>query len=59
MARKKASKKSSQLVIRLEKDEREAFVKLCEEMDTTAAREIRQFMRKFVSKHAKRDPKAR
>lgn len=53
MGKKKESTKTSQLVIRLEKDERDAFVDLCAELDTSAAREIRQFMRKFVKKHGK------
>ena len=46
---KKKGKKGSQLVIRVEKEERDAFVSLCEELDTSAAREIRRFMREFVA----------
>ena len=49
---KKSGKKSSQLVIRVEKEERDAFVSLCEDLDTSAAREIRRFMRDFVARHA-------
>jgi hypothetical protein len=48
---KKKKKKSSQLVIRIEASERDAFVKLCDQMDTTAAREIRRFMRGWVAEH--------
>lgn len=48
---KKSGKKSSQLVIRVEKEERDAFVSLCEDLDTSAAREIRRFMRDFVARH--------
>ncbi|QPH56195.1 hypothetical protein I0K15_10800 [Pontivivens ytuae] len=48
---KKSAKKSSQLVIRVEKSERDAFVQLCDELDTSAAREIRHFMRRFVDEH--------
>ncbi|MES2435155.1 MAG: hypothetical protein V4586_15190 [Pseudomonadota bacterium] len=47
----KAKKKASQLVIRLEKGERDAFVTLCERLDTSAAREIRRFMRELVAAH--------
>ncbi|MDZ4310114.1 MAG: hypothetical protein U1A24_06125 [Cypionkella sp.] len=47
----KTKKKSSQLVIRLEKGERDAFVTLCERLDTSAAREIRRFMRELVAAH--------
>jgi hypothetical protein len=47
----KDKKKSSQLVLRIEKAERDAFVALCELRDTTAAREIRRFMRDWVANH--------
>jgi hypothetical protein len=45
---KKSGKKDSQLVLRLDKEERDAFVELCKDMDTSAAREIRGFIRKFM-----------
>jgi len=48
----KKTKKGSQFVIRLDKDERDAFVTLCEDLDTTASREIRRFMREWVAAHA-------
>jgi len=48
---KKSGKKDSQLVLRLDKDERDAFVKLCKELDTSAAREIRAFIRKFMKEN--------
>ena len=41
-------KKDSQLILRLDKKERDAFVRRCKELDTTAAREIRHFIRKFM-----------
>ena len=44
--------KGSQLVIRIDKAERSEFVLLCEELDTSAAREIRRFMREFVATHS-------
>lgn len=47
----KSNKKDSQLLIRISSAEREQFVELCEQLDTTAAREIRQFIRKFIKKH--------
>lgn len=51
---KKANKKKkdSQLVIRLNKQERDQFVQLCDELDTSAAREIRLFIKGFVAQHA-------
>lgn len=49
--KKVAGKKDSQLIIRISKEERKAFVDLCDELDTTAAREIRHFIRGFVARH--------
>lgn len=51
----KDKKKGSQLVLRLDKAERDAFVSLCERLDTSAAREIRRFMREFVAANAASD----
>lgn len=51
--KKKGGKKTSQFAIRVEKAERDAFVELCETLDTSAAREIRRFMRDFVASHWK------
>ncbi len=47
----KDKKKGSQLVLRIDKAERDAFVALCDRMDTSAAREIRRFMREQVAAH--------
>lgn len=51
----KKKKKDSQLVIRLNKQERDQFVQLCDELDTSAAREIRLFIKGFVAQHAPND----
>ena len=48
----KKKKKDSQLVIRLNKQERDEFVQLCDELDTSAAREIRLFIKSFVTQHS-------
>lgn len=48
----KKHKKGSQFVIRVDKAERDAFVKLCDALDTSAAREIRRFMREWVALHS-------
>lgn len=45
---KKSNKKDSQLIIRINGEEREQFVQLCEELDTSAAREVRHFIRDFI-----------
>ncbi len=51
----KKKPKDSQLVLRLPRDERDAFVALCDEIDTSAAREIRAFIRRFLKEHAQSD----
>jgi len=49
--RPKKHKKDSQLIIRIKSDERDKFVDLCNELDTSAAREIRHFIRDFMKKN--------
>jgi hypothetical protein len=49
--RNKLGKKDSQLVIRINSEERDEFVSLCEDLDTSAARELRKFIRRFVAEH--------
>lgn len=46
---RKKDRKDAQLIIRIKKDERDAFVDLCDALDTSAAREIRRFIRGFVN----------
>ncbi|MGV6802802.1 MAG: hypothetical protein ACWA49_01250 [Ruegeria sp.] len=50
---KRFNKKNSQLVLRLDRDERDAFVTLCKELDTSAAREIRRFIRSFMKENSR------
>lgn len=49
--RAKPGKKDSQLVIRINSLERDNFVSLCDELDTSAAREIRKFIRQYLHDH--------
>ena len=49
--RTKLGKKDSQLVIRINGEDRDEFVSLCEDLDTSAARELRKFIRHFVAEH--------
>ncbi len=46
--------KDGQLVIRINKNVRDEFISMCEDMDTTAAREIRRFINNFIAE--RRDP---
>ena len=55
-AKKKNHKKDSQLLLRLNQQERDAFVQLCNEQDTTAAREIRRFIRRYLKEHGVDQP---
>ncbi|MCV2882888.1 hypothetical protein [Actibacterium sp. XHP0104] len=48
---KKKNNKDSQLVLRLDKAQRDEFVQLCKDMDTSAAREIRGFIRRFIQEN--------
>lgn len=48
---KKKTQKDSQLVLRLPKEDRDAFVELCKDQDTSAAREIRRFIRGYLAEH--------
>jgi hypothetical protein len=50
MSNKKKAK-NSQLVVRINDQERDAFVSLCEELDTSAAREVRRFIHSFILEH--------
>lgn len=51
----KKSKKDSQLVIRINSAERDQFVELCDELDSSAAREIRGFIRDFLRDNKRPD----
>ncbi|MCB1337740.1 MAG: hypothetical protein KDK10_09930 [Maritimibacter sp.] len=55
MAKRDKHKKDAQLIIRINKAERNAFVDLCEDLDTSAARELRRFIRGFVAEHVVAD----
>ena len=53
MSKTKTPKKNSQLIIRINDEERARFVSLCEELDTSAAREVRRFIRSFIKDQEK------
>lgn len=52
---KKKNKKDSQLLIRISGEQRDRFVALCDEMETSAAREIRKFIDRFLKEHENKD----
>ena len=43
------------LVVRIEAKLRDAFIEACQEMDTTASREVRRFIRDFLTRSGKKD----
>jgi hypothetical protein len=47
----KVGKKDSQLLIRINGADRDEFIALCEALDTSAAREIRRFIRTFIQEN--------
>lgn len=51
-SRHKKERKDSQLILRINTKDRDDFVALCDALDTSAAREIRAFIRSFVAAHA-------
>ena len=49
--KKKKSKKDAQLILRLDRELRDQFVDACQDLDTTAAREIRRFIKRFIRRY--------
>tara|TARA_S200000501_G_scaffold222489_1_gene208704 strand:+ start:5340 stop:5507 length:168 start_codon:yes stop_codon:yes gene_type:complete len=47
------TKKDSTLLIKVNREEKNTFIKLCEDQDTTASREIRKFIRLYTQGHEK------
>lgn len=47
----KKKNKDAQLVLRLEGELRDQFVRACKDMDTTAAREIRRYIKRFLKRY--------
>ncbi len=53
--KKNKNKKEAQLVIRLDKGMRDQFVDACQELDTTASREVRRFIKRFLREYERGD----
>ena len=43
-------KKDAQLVLRLNSELRDRFIDACQDLDTTAAREVRRFIKRFLKR---------
>jgi len=53
--KKSSNKKDSQLLLRINREERDEFIALCEDRDTSAAREIRKFIKLYIASHKNSD----
>jgi uncharacterized membrane-anchored protein YjiN (DUF445 family) len=51
VGRKEKKKKDAQFVLRLTKDLRDRFVDASDDLDTSAAREVRRFIKKFMKRY--------
>lgn len=49
--KKSKGKKEAQLVIRLDKDLRNRFVAACQDVDTSASRELRRFIKRYLASY--------
>lgn len=47
-------KKNDQLLIKINKDDKKEFLKLCESNDTTASRELRHFIKEYLENAKKK-----
>ena len=48
-------KKDAQLVLRLNKDMRDQFIDACQDLDSSAAREVRRFIKRFLKRYDRGD----
>jgi hypothetical protein len=48
-------KKDAQLVLRLNKDMRDRFIDACQDLDSSAAREVRRFIKRFLKRYERGD----
>ncbi|MEO1203734.1 MAG: hypothetical protein AAFX10_13555 [Pseudomonadota bacterium] len=48
---KNNKKKDAQLVLRLDKGMRDQFIAACKDLDTSAAREVRKYIKKFLKRY--------
>ena len=49
--KKEKKKKNAQLVLRINKESRDRFIEACQDLDTSAAREVRRFIKSFLKKY--------
>jgi len=45
-------KKDDTLIIKINKEQKKEFIQICKDDDTSASREIRNFINNFIKEHA-------
>ena len=45
-------KKDDTLLVKINKEQKKEFIQLCKDIDTSASREVRNFIKNFISKSA-------
>lgn len=42
------TEKNDQLLVKINKEDKKEFIKVCKALDTSASREVRHFIKKFI-----------
>lgn len=46
------SEKNDQLLVKINKEDKKEFIKICKGLDTSASREVRHFIKKFIKENS-------
>lgn len=52
MPKDKKTKKDSTLLIKIARSEKDQFIEMCEQLDTSASREVRHMIRKWMKENS-------
>jgi hypothetical protein len=48
-------KKDDTLIVKINKEQKKEFIALCKDTDTSASREVRHFIKKFIEDHKEKN----
>lgn len=48
-------KKDDTLIVKINKEQKKEFIQLCKDVDTSASREVRHFIKKFIEDQAEKN----
>ena len=48
-------KKDDTLIVKINKEQKKEFIELCKDTDTSASREVRHFIKKFIEDHKEKN----